>query len=268
MVTEGKLLENFIDKHTAQALTLIEKHPDELIAALLSNLPLRLSSKLLVKMDGFRAVEVLKHLDNQISSKLLEEIPLSTGASLLRLLEPEQQNQLLSGVSPETSRNILRLLNYPKHSVGAHLESAIFTLNQTLSVTFALERLKSHQQPVDNQIFVLDYDHKLVGYIGLKQLITADPEKEIRKLMNTNLTSILADTRVTESIIENMNWEKPPYTIPVVDADGLFLGAVSRDDLARAKADDRVSRRQASQASVALAELYQIGLTSLFRSTD
>ena len=268
MVTKGKLLEHFIDQHTTQALTIIEKHPDEMIAALLSNLPFRLSSKLLVKMDGFRAVNVLILLDNDLSSRLLEAIPASTGASLLRLLGPEQQERLLSGVLPETSRDMLRLLNYPKHSAGAHLDSAIFTLNQTLSVASALERLRSHPQPVDNQIFVLDHDHKLVGYIGLKELIAADPEKEVRLLMISNPTSILADTRVTESLINNLNWEAPPYRIPVVDSHGLFLGVVSRDDLIRAESDGRPSKRQASQASVALAELYQIGLTSLFRSTD
>lgn len=268
MVNEGKLLEKFIEKHTAQALNVIEKQPDDMIAALLSSLPFRLSSKLLVQMDGFRACEVLKYLKDHISSRLLEEIPLSTAASILRLLEPEQQEQLLSGVTPEASRDILRLLNYPKHTVGSHLDSVIFTLDQSLSAERGLHRIKSHQLPVDNQIFVLDHNHKLVGFIGLKDLIAADPEKEIRLLMETSAPSILADTRVTENLIENMNWPPPAHKIPVVDSDGLFLGVVSKEDLTRAKSDNRASRRHASQASVALAELYQIGLTSLFRSTD
>jgi magnesium transporter len=265
MLHEGKLLKSFIKNHTAQALVVIEKQPDDIIAALMSGMPFQLSSKLLVQLDGFRAVEVLKHMKDHLSSKLLEEIPLSTAASILRLLDEEQQQHLLSGVSQETSRDILRLLNYPKHTAGSHVDSAVFTLNQTLSAEIGLERIKLHQRPVDNQIFVLDHYHKLVGCIGLKELLTADPQKEIRLLMETNAPSILADTRVTENLIENLNWDAPPYRIPVVDSDGLFLGVVSKKDLTP---EDKASRRQASQASVALAELYQIGLTSLFRSTD
>lgn len=267
MTTEGKLLESFISNHTLEALALIEQQPDELVVVLLSQLPSGVTSRLLVQMDGFKAVRVLESMDPQLRAVLIEEVPVNTTSSMLRLVEEERRDNLLTGVSPDTAREILRLLNFPNHTVGSHLNPVVFTLNQNLSVYECLERIKAHQQPVGNQVPVLDSDHKLVGYTGLKELITANPDKKIRSIMNTDPPSILADTTVSENFIESQSWDEPFNRIPVVDSDGFFLGVVTRAGLTGAKPKKEIFNRQASQASVALAELYQIGLTSLFRST-
>jgi magnesium transporter len=267
MLRDNTLVENFILKHTEAAVKIVEKQPDQDIVNLVSSLPTNVGARLMSQMDLLKGAHVLKQLDFQVAADLLEKIPTSTAISLFRILNKEQGDQLLSKISQEKQDQILRSLKYPNDSVGAHMDPAIFSLDQQLLVKECVEKINSCQHVLGHNLLIVDQARKLKGYVGLQELMSANPEQKVLSLLKTDLPSILADTRISENLLNDLELSLWWDQIPVKDSDGVLLGVIGKTKFSEHDTQHESSARRAWQASGALAELYQIGLTSLFRST-
>jgi Mg/Co/Ni transporter MgtE len=267
MQPENTLVENFILKHTEAAVRIVEKQPDQDIVNLVSNLPTIVAARLMGQMDLLKGAHVLKQLDSKIAADLLEKIPTNVAISLFRILNKEQGEQLLSKVNQEKQEQILRSLKFPKDSVGAHMDPAIFSLDQQLLVGECVEKINSCQHELGRNVLIVDQARKLKGYVGLQELMSANPEQKVLTLLKTDLPSILADTRISKNLLDDFELSLWWDQIPVKDSDGVLLGVIGKTKFSENDTQHESSARRAWQASGALAELYQIGLTSLFRST-
>ena len=267
MQRDNTLVENFILKHTEEAVKIVEKQPDQDIVNLVSSLPTIVAARLIGQMDWLKGAHVLKQLDFQVAADLLDKIPTSIAINLFRILDKEQGDQLLSKVSQEKQDQILRSLKFPDDAVGAHMDPAIFSLDQQLLIAECVEKINSCQHELGRNVLIVDQARKLKGYVGLQQLMSANLEQKVLSLLKTDLPSILADTRISKNLLNDLELSLWWDQIPVVDSDGVLLGVIGKTKLSENDTQDESSARRAWQASGALAELYQIGLTSLFRST-
>ena len=268
MPNENKLVEAFVQNHPEEAVKLVEKQSDQNIGRLISVLPAATGSKLFNRLDLQRASQVLKIMDLPVASALLDHLPLSSASVLLRVLDHNYRDKLLATVSQDKQKQIIRSLNFPADSVGAHMDPAIFTLDQHLTVPECLERVTSYAEELGNYIMVTNESRQLIGYLRIQELLAADPKKKANNLLKSDIPAILADTRISENLLEDLNLDLPWNYFPVVDSEDILLGLISKSRLSQVKPTEKSSVRQAWQASGALAELYQIGLTSLFRSTN
>jgi magnesium transporter len=219
-------------------------------------------------MDRYHAAKALEKIDPNIAGTLLENLPRTTAVDLIRLLNRQVRSQIIDGISPEIATDLQRILIYPSGTIGAYLNPEVFTLSQYFTVEESLQRIKSHALEVSSYIYVLDQEKKLAGFTSLKELIMVDVLKKVQLIMNTNPPSLLADTSISVSLLNDELWQGPFFQIPVVTIDNTFLGVVSKHHLANTdNTKEQAITRQAIQAGSALGDLYQIGLSSLFRSS-
>jgi len=267
MDTDEKLLASFIQSHTGEVLLIIENLKEIEIADLLESLPIDLSALLLGQMDRFKAARGLEKVDLGIAIQLIEKLPISSAKVLLRQIDHSICNTLLNGLPPHASMPLRRILKYPENSVGAYLNPLVFTLFEDQSIKQGLEKIKKNDPHLQSKIFILDRNQLLVGFIELKELITNDINKPIHLLINSDFPKIVADMNIT-TLMEGWKYDESFPCLPVVDASGIFLGEITKLILANINPKKNTFDHEALQASSALGELYQIGLSSLFRSAS
>ena len=266
METENKILEKFITIHTDETLQVIEKLGEGELIEFLKSLPVDISSLLLSKLNRLKAARCIEKADESFATELLETCAPSISASILRILDQKLIQTLLESISSEHSSAIRQIINYPEHSAGAYLDPIVFTLKENLNIGQALDLVKENNIYVQSHIFVLSSEQALVGCIELKNLITGDPAKPVRSIMKTNIPEIVANINVHALINGKIEYEELPL-LPIVDIHGVFLGVIDKKSLSALKFDKESKSNDVQQASIALGDLYQIGLSSLLRST-
>jgi magnesium transporter len=267
METDIKILDSFINNHTDESILIIEGLSVVEIIELLKSLPVESAALLLGKMDRIKAAFCIEKAERTLVEKLLETCAPSISANILRLVDQNLVKALLGDISTEHSNAIKQIIKYPVYSVGAYLDPMVFTLKQNLNIGQALELIKGNDKYVQSHIFVLSPEQILVGQVELKALITGNPSKPIRSIMKTNLRKIVANINVKALIDGKIEYEELPI-MPIVDIHDVFLGVVDKKSLAAIKVDKESKGREEQQASIALGDLYQIGLSSLLRSTS
>ena len=267
MDTDEKLLAEFIQNHTSEVVLKIEALEEGEIAALLESLSSELSALLLSQMDRFLAARSLEKMKLDTTIKLIEKLPIYVAETLLRQLGTELRNSILSELPGQVSDPLKQILKYLKNTVGAFLDPKAFTLVEDNTIQQSMEKIKKNNPTIDTYIFVISRNQRLIGSIELRQLITNEVDKQIRSLVKSDLPKVSADMNISEL---NDLWEKDgKYSqLPVVDPEGIFLGAISRETLAKNDAKKSTYDHHASQTSSALGDLYKIGFSSLFRSAS
>lgn len=266
MDTDEKLLARFIEGHPSEVAQRIENYPEKEIVSLLQSLPVNLSVLLLSQIERSIAARCLLKMDMKIAIKLIENMTVSTAEVLLRQVDIGFSDAILKELPKQISVPLREVLNYPKNSIGSFTNPGVFTLDGDKTIKEGLGKIRKNNPVIGAQIFVIDRDQSLIGYIELQQLITNDTDKLIRSIAKSQLPRVLADMNISSLSEFWKNNEFTPY-LPVINSGGKFIGVIGKDALSKTITRKGPFDLRAMQTSNALSDLYKIGLSSLFLST-
>jgi len=231
---EGGDLE-IIDRWLAQA-DVVE------IADELSRLPREQRAVPFLLLARDRALEVFELLDPSLQQELLEGMRDANVRQLFEDLDPDDRarlteelpakvaRRLLAGLSPNERRLTSTLLGYPEDSAGRLMSPEVASLRAGLSVGEALERLRRIGRSAETiyALAVTDDRRRLVGMLGLRDLVLADAEAKIGDLMDTEVFSARVDTDQEE--VARLMREADLLALPIVDSEDRLVGIVTVDD--------------------------------------
>ena len=267
MKTDNTLVHSFIRNHSEEALLLIETSEDPEIIELMNSLPVEIAAQLVTQMDRSKALSCLEKLEIKSSAEIFQRIPSPKAELLLRQIEPSVAKPLIDELISKNPKLSLNLLQYPERTVGAYTNPNIFTLTEELLIKDCLYRIKKSKIALPHEIYVLNRQQALVGKIDVKDLLTNQENMALKTIMNTSPEKILA-TRNIDLLFKNNGLEKHTNTLPVVDANDIFLGVFETTILLDQVSKQKKFDQHAFQAAVALGELYKIGLTSIYRGAS
>jgi len=223
----------------------ISKLPPADIALILSNLDRDAGQSLMENMDidiladtleespTKTQIDVLTHLDSHQAADILEEMEPDEAADLLADMPRETSHELLQLMEEDEAQEIRTLLHYPPDSAGGIMTTDYGWIYEGLSVSKAIEFLRSSEEAQDVQdmyyIYVLDKEDHLKGVIYLRNLVMAKPDLMVESLMDSNPVSLSPYTDQNEAayLVAKYNL----LSIPVVDeATHKMLGIVTLDD--------------------------------------
>ena len=223
----------------------ISKLPPADIALILSNLDRDAGQSLMENMDidiladtleespTKTQIDVLTHLDSHQAADILEEMEPDEAADLLADMPRETSHELLQLMEEDEAQEIRTLLHYPPDSAGGIMTTDYGWIYEGLSVSQAIEFLRSSEEAQDVQdmyyIYVLDKEEHLKGVIYLRNLVMAKPDLMVESLMDSNPVSLSPYTDQNEAayLVAKYNL----LSIPVVDeATHKMLGIVTLDD--------------------------------------
>lgn len=189
-----------------------------------------------------RALEVFELLDPSVQQELLDGLRDANVRQLFEEMDPDDRarlteempamvaRRLLAGLSPNERRLTATLLGYPEDSAGRLMSPEVASLRAGMTAAEALERLRrtGHSAETIYALPVTNDRRRLLGVLGLRDLVLADPATLIGDLMDTDVYSARADTDREE--VARLMREADLLALPIVDSEHRLVGIVTVDD--------------------------------------
>ena len=161
---------------------------------------------------------------------LLTSLASDDRADFMDGLDYRVRAQLFPLLSKAAREDLLRRSQFEDDQVGAMLSTEYCVLDAGLTPAKAMEeiRLQAPSRDTVYYSYVTDAAGKLIGFVSLKDLITADPEETVRGLMKTDVVSVRADDDQEKAAQLIRDYDL--IALPVVDGAGNLVGIVTHDD--------------------------------------
>ena len=197
-------------------ITLIEHLPNA--AYILEYLSLEQLQSIIENLSEPQILSIISgmHSDNRID--------------LFKLLPQQQQQRIFQQLSAEKQRQIRSLEHYSEESAGALMSADFVTLSPNLTMHQAIEQLRKVAADRETLylIYIVDAHNVLLGVISLRQIILADPNLTIAKVMTTDL--IVGWVNEDQESIATKLSHYDFIALPIVDDQYHLLGIVTYDD--------------------------------------
>ncbi|MBI5380028.1 MAG: magnesium transporter [Nitrospirae bacterium] len=202
--------------------------------------------------QGIKAI--IEEMNPDDRTELLDELPAGLVRKLLQLLDPGERALAH------------RLLGYPESSAGRLMTPEFVDLRPEMSVEAALQQIRwtGPDKETIYYAYVIDQGRKLIGFVSLKNLILADPDKPVGDLMKEEVIAVhtLDDQEAVADVIKRYNL----LAVPVVDSEERLVGIVTVDDVVDVMEEEATEDIQKMGAIAAAEEGYfQSGFFSLAR---
>ncbi len=182
------------------------------------------------------AASIVDELDPEIAAKVMEILPGGIRADILQELEQQRAEDILSTMTAEDADEARKLTQYDTDSAGGLMEPKTFYFGIDDTVGTLIRALSSDDDQFERyrgqHPYIVDPDGKLVGVVSLRNLLRNKRAVPLRDIM-TDAVSVSPEMHQDELV--DLFEENPFLGVPVVDADGILLGAVSRDSLSQAE---------------------------------
>ena len=264
MTLEARLLEEFVSTHPAESARVLETMPAPEAAEAMEAMPAELFSGLLRCLAPTTAASALGLLPAEQAADALSAARSDLSAAVLRAIGADQRSSIMSHLSADARKAIGRLLRYAEGSAGALMDSGVLAVAESVSVGEALERVRRSPQHALYYVYVVDEAQKLVGVVNIRELLAARPEELLGLIAARTVASVPARAS-WQSVLAHPAW-KQIHALPVVEADGRFLGVIRYESVRNLEArwDDAQLEDHGARTASSLGELYGLGLRGLF----
>jgi magnesium transporter len=265
MNTDAIIIEQFILEHGKEAARALENFEPEKLAAFFNETSDELLKEVIPLMNPQLMSAVFESMHQDKVVQLFEALEIHYTVLSIRMMNEDLAEKILNTLSSEKSILISRLRKYPENSVGSLMDTTVSTLSDGLTVKEALAEVQRYKEKISPNLFVLTSNRRLAGVINLSDLISEDPQNEIKRIMNNTVITFPPETPV-QSILNHQEWTDY-YTLPVVDQTSVFLGVIRLETIRSILINTGKKKEDPDQAAIrALGELYQIGLAGLLKS--
>lgn len=220
------------DLHPADRAETFSDLPKEEQDELLPRLDPEDAAELLEELEDEEALEAASHLSTEDLADVLDEMEPDAAADLLGDLPKEQAESALAQMEPDAAEDVRPLLAHADDTAGGLMTSDFFALRRQMTAQQTIEFLRQ-QEPdgaMPYYLYVVDRSDKLIGVVGLRDLIAAKPEALIDNFMRRDVRSVPVGTDQEE--VARLMTKYSLLALPVVDADGKLAGVIRSSDIA------------------------------------
>ena len=172
-----------------QAIAALKTLHPAVRADALADLSLADQADVLDELSPPEAADILEDLEDAEAAELARRLPAGTLADLLDEMEPDEAADVLGDLSPELRRSalaqmttqqaedVIPLLAHPDDTAGGRMTTEFRALHRQMTAQQAIEFLRSLQPDEESNyyLYVVDREQKLIGIVGLRELVVADP---------------------------------------------------------------------------------------------
>ncbi len=234
------LLEDGDDASLRRFLMLL--HPADL-AFLLNRLDRDLWPRVVGNLDTAALSDVMEELPDDLRDDLaellshrqladaFEQMASDDAADVIADLPPETAQAVLSALPEDDRREVEQLLEYPEDSAGGLMQLELVSVTESAAVHQAIEAIRQHAEEAGDLhfVYVVDDRQRLVGWLPLRRLILAGPERPVAEIMERDIHSVTPD--VDQEHVADMFKRYDLISLPVVDEQGRLLGRIMHDDV-------------------------------------
>lgn len=208
-------LEDATDDETTHFLSLVS---DEHLANILEDAEPKERNRLVGLLGNHRLLFIVPFMEKDDIVDILGEMEIGRQKSLMNLMKTEDR------------RIITDLLHYPPESAGGIMTTQYLALRNTMTVEEGFNTIRKIGPRTEQieTIYIVDDKKKLMGYVDLRDLLSASAGDLIAQYVETNVISVApeADQEVAARLVSKYDLN----SIPVV-SNGIILGIITVDDI-------------------------------------
>lgn len=190
----------------------------------------RLRAEIFAALDQGIQVELAESLKRQDLAQIVTHMSADERVDLLKRLPEDKQETLMPALAQVEREDIRRLFSYAEGTAGAVMTSDYATLSPDQTVQEAMGKLR-REAPDKETIYysyVVDSDRRLIGFLSLKDLIIARPEKRIDALMHRDLIYAFVSDDQEDAAQKIAKYDL--IALPVVNGNNVLVGIITHDD--------------------------------------
>jgi len=204
--------------------------------------------ELLQKLEISEIADIFDELDDKQTLTAARNLPLPFLADIIDDMDPDEAADLLGDLPGQEVRKtislleepeeILPLLRYPDETAGGRMTTDFLVLGREDTAEAAIEYLRSTgwETDIPYYLFVVNQEKELLGVMGLRELVCADPDQEIKEIMNSHVISVQAmeDQEEAAGVMKHYDLT----ALPVLNEKEQLVGVISHDDILDVLADE------------------------------
>lgn len=194
-------------------------------------------------LDDEKTVKVFEHIEGDDRSVILPLLPKREQKNILNEMSPDERADFFDEISTEELEQYTGLLNkeakeetrllasYPPDSAGGIMTTDFVTLSEDMTVAQALKRIREDAPDAEQiySLYVVNKQGRLVGIITLKDIILANPNRKIGRMMDHKVMSVNAESDQEE--VASLFKKYDLHALPVIDQYGTLIGIITFDDI-------------------------------------
>ena len=210
-------------------------------AKLFNDLAADQQGELLQQMEIPEIADIFDELDDQQTLTAARNLPLPFLADIIDDMDPDEAADLLGDLSGKDVRKtislmeepgeVLPLLRYADETAGGRMTTDFLALGPEDTADSAIKFLRSTglENDIPYYLFVINNEKALLGVIGLRELICADPDQNISSIMESQVISIQAmqDQEEAARVMKHYDLQ----ALPVLNNQNQLVGVISHDDI-------------------------------------
>ncbi|TKJ47993.1 magnesium transporter [Candidatus Aerophobetes bacterium Ae_b3a] len=198
---------------------------------LFSLLDIDLAADIFEKTDKDDQLTLLGAFDKTRKAEILDEVAPDERVDFFEQLPEEMVLRFLSIMEEEEAQDVRELMRYDKNTAGGRMTTDFAQIEKGISVEQTLKDLRKTAKDLEMiyYIYIVDRTDKLLGVVSLKDLIVAQPEREIDEIMHTKLIAI--PINMDQEQVAKRIARYDFLALPVVDKEGKIKGIITVDDL-------------------------------------
>jgi len=254
----------FLESQPGSAASVLEQQPIEDVVEFIRDIPFAHAALVLEKMLPHYIASLCTHLDPSISASFLSKMDIIQVAAVMRNLDIGLRNDVLNFLSERKKTECKLLLYYVEEDIGAWMSTKVMTLPDDCSVREAILRIKKSRDLIDtDELFIVDRNRKLLGVVGVNNLLRANSDNSIISVMKQNPGAMLGRTSLV-SAENHPLWIKHD-TIAIVNANHQFMGTLRHLDLRKGLAaiSNTVDKPNEGEGGTEIWGLYGTSLIAL-----
>jgi magnesium transporter len=185
----------------------------------------------LSEVDQAIMLELVQDLDPKYMVVVFSEMASDDVADLLEAMPEEMANEIRQLMVKEDREEVDELLQYHPETAGGLMSPDFMALDGELSAGDAIKIVqeRSEEMEMSFYLYITHGEGQLAGVISLRELLLHPPYRQLKNIMNTNVTSVATDTDQDEvaHVISQYNI----LAVPVVDNNYNLVGIVTVDDI-------------------------------------
>ena len=226
------LVRSFAEAHPESAARALERLDAEEASRVLAGLPGGVVGPVVERLTPHAAGAILNRFTPEQTRDLLEAMPLKQASSVLQHIEATRRGEALAGMPEQAAKRLQELLKYSPDTAGGMMEPQVVSIPHDLTVQETISLLRKAPKQGLHYLYVIDREGKLVGVLGMRDLLLAASRDPIEPLLRREITRVPASMVRGELAI--LMRQKRFLALPVVDEEGRLLGVVKRDEVLEA----------------------------------
>jgi CBS domain-containing protein len=225
---------------------LAEIHPVDL-ADMLEMLDSKHRTLIMNELDTGHASEILEEIDPNVQRDIVSNLKKDKVVQLINKMTPAQAADILSVLPSTDAKSILNLmkknfatkirtiLEKQEETITNYATEHVLKFMPDITVAMAFDKYQKEakKKKVITYLYIIDEQNKLLGVIGLKEILLADENALLKDIMVSNIITLSPISTLKESseLFARYNFN----AIPVIDKNNTFFGVVPYRDIMNLK---------------------------------